>query len=76
MKTTIDLDEAKLERVMNLTGLKTRKEAVEFALTEAERIARVHHALDTPFYVVREDGPVVDPAYDVRAMRGPVIIRG
>jgi len=75
MKTTIDLDEGKLERVMSLTGLKTRKEAIEFALTEAERIARIHHALNEPFYVVREGDDVIDPAYDVRALRGPVVIR-
>ena len=75
MKTTIELDDAKLERVMKLTGLKTRKEAIEFALTEAERIAKVHHALNEPFYVVREDEDVVAAGYDVRALRGPVIIR-
>ena len=75
MKTTIDLDEAKLERIMSLTGIKTRKDAIEFALNEAERIAKINHALNTPFYVVREGEPVIDPDYDVRKMRGPVIIR-
>jgi hypothetical protein len=75
MKTTIDLDEAKLERVMALTGITTRKEAIEFALTEAERIARIHHALNEPFYVVREEEPVIDPTYDVRALRGMPVIR-
>jgi hypothetical protein len=31
-KTTIELDEEKLRRVMDLTGIKTRKEAVDYAL--------------------------------------------
>lgn len=75
MKTTIDLDEAKLERIMALMGIKTRKDAIEFALNEAERIAKVNHALNSPFYVVQEGEPVIDPDYDVRLMRGPVIIR-
>ena len=75
MKTTIDLDEAKLERIMALTGIKTRKDAIDFALNEAERIAKVNHALNSPLYVVREGEPVIDPDYDVRTMRGPVIFR-
>lgn len=75
MKTTIDLDEVKLERIMTLMGIKTRKDAIEFALNEAERIAKVNHALNAPLYLVREGEPVIDPDYDVRALRGPVIIR-
>lgn len=46
MKTTIDLDETQLERVMKLTGLTTRKEAIDFALTAAERSARVRALLN------------------------------
>ncbi len=45
MKTTIDLDEDKLGRVMALTGIKTRREAIDFALTEAERFARIKKML-------------------------------
>lgn len=75
MKTTVDLDEAKLERIMALMGIRTRKEAIAFALNEAERIAKINHALNSPLYVVREGEPVIDPDYDVRKMRGPVIIR-
>lgn len=70
MKTTIDLDEAKLERVMRLTGLATRKEAIDFALTEAERSARVRAILNQPFFKgVGETSPIVDPKYDIGAMR-------
>lgn len=69
MKTTIDLDEEKLKRVMRLTGLKTRKAAVDFALTEAERIARIESFYREPLYVVKEGEPVVDPDYDLEALR-------
>lgn len=67
MKTTIDIDEAKLKRVMRLTGLKTRKAAVDFALSEAERLARVDQLFRRPFFVTRD--PVIDPAYDVIRLR-------
>ena len=50
MKITIDLDEAKLERVMKLTGLATRREAIDFALTQAERAAKVKSLLSRPFF--------------------------
>lgn len=69
MKTTIDLDEAKLERVMKLTGLSTRKEAIDYALTQVERTARVKTLLSRPFFDGIPKGDVVDPAYDVLALR-------
>lgn len=69
MKTTIDLDEAKLERVMKLTGLTTRREAIDFALTQAERAAKVKALLSRPFFEGIADKVVVDPAYDVLALR-------
>ena len=43
MKTTIDLDETKLKRVMKLAGIGTRKEAIDAALTELERKAKLNH---------------------------------
>lgn len=68
MKTTIEIDEAKLERVMTLTGLNTRKEAVDWALTEAERIARIDKIAANPWEssVVRAS---VEPGYDVMEIR-------
>jgi len=68
MKTTIEIDDSKLLRVMALTGLKTRKEAVDWALTEAERIARVDHIAANPWdsATVRES---VEPGYDVLSIR-------
>ena len=35
---------------MKLTGLTTRKEAIDFALTQAERTARVKSLLSRPFF--------------------------
>lgn len=68
MKTTIEIDEAKLERVMALTGLSTRKEAVDWALTEAERIARIDKIAANPWEtsMIRES---VEDGYDVIAIR-------
>jgi Arc/MetJ family transcription regulator len=37
MKTTIDIDAKRLKNVMKLTGVHTRKEAVDYALREAEK---------------------------------------
>jgi Arc/MetJ family transcription regulator len=68
MKTTVDLDEKKLRRLMRLTGLKTRKATIDFALTEAERLAKIKKLFQEPFYLEAE-GPVVDPDYDVISMR-------
>jgi Bacterial antitoxin of type II TA system, VapB len=68
MKTTVDIDDRKLRRVMKLTGLKTRKETIDFALTEAERLARVSRMFQKPFYT-EEEGPIIDPDYDLLGMR-------
>ncbi len=68
MKTTVDLDEKKLQRVMRLTGLKTRKRAIDFALSEVERLARVKKLLAEPFYVDNSD-EIIDPGYDIQRMR-------
>ena len=68
MKTTIDVDEEKLLRVMELTGIKTRKEAVDFALGEVERLARIRRLASESFYVEAQ-GDVIDPAYDVIKLR-------
>jgi Arc/MetJ family transcription regulator len=72
MKTTIDIDEAKLKRLMQVAGLKTRKEAVDYALTEAEHTARLKKLL------VRETDykSAVDPNYDVIALRNRETGRG
>ncbi len=68
MKTTIEIDDGKLARIMKLTGLRTRKEAVDWALTEAERIAIINNIAAEPWEpsVVAES---VDPGYDILALR-------
>jgi len=68
MKTTIELDDAKLERIMSAMNFKTRKEAIEWALTEAERLAVINSIKANPWSArVLEDA--IDPEYDVLAMR-------
>ena len=68
MKTTIEIDEALLGNVMALTGVKTRRAAVDYALREAEKKAKVD-------WLVREAPPddafagAVDAEYDLLALR-------
>lgn len=71
MKTTLEIDEKKLERIMKSTGLKTRKEAVDWALTEAERIATINRIAEEPWdaEALRD---AVDPDYDIIALRRSV----
>ena len=57
-----------MKRVMQLTGIKTRKEAIDFALTEAERIAALDSYYQKDFYI-DDASLVVDPDYDVLAKR-------
>lgn len=68
MKTTIEIDDVKLERIMALTGIKTRKDAVDWALTEAERIARINKIVASPWEssVVKES---VEADYDIMSIR-------
>jgi len=68
MKTTIDVDEDKLIRVMNLTGIRTRKEAVDFALGEVERLARIRLLIERSLFA-EPSGDVVDPGYDLLKLR-------
>jgi len=68
VKTTIELDETKLKRLMKLTGIKTRKEAIDYALTEAERVARIDSFYEGDFYIDSEH-PIIDHNYDVMVLR-------
>ncbi len=70
-KTTIEIDSEKLESLMKLTGLKTRKDAVDWALTEANKIASINRIAETPWDAeFLKDA--VDPDYDVLARRNAV----
>ena len=68
MKTTVEIDEKKLGRVMTLCGIKTRREAIDHALTEAERHARLRKALKTTWTPERLKR-AIDPDYDVLKLR-------
>jgi nicotinamide mononucleotide adenylyltransferase len=48
-KTTIEINEDKLERVMLLGNFNTRKEAVDWALTEAVRLATLNNIENNPW---------------------------
>jgi Arc/MetJ family transcription regulator len=68
MKTTIEIDDARLRRVMKLTGLKTRRAAVNRALAEMERRARIDQVLSRPWNLDAM-ARAMDPRYDVLKMR-------
>ncbi len=66
---TMFIDENLLERVMNLTGLKTKTETVEFALREAERKTKLARFLAGKKPTAKEWAGSLDPAYDLMALR-------
>ena len=68
MKTTVVIDQAKLKRVMKLTGIKTRRSALDFALDQAERIARLNSVYEDEFYCAKP-GEVIDPNYSLEKLR-------
>ena len=70
MKTTVELDEKKLLRVMALTGLKTRKAAIDYALTQAERAAKLAKLFARP-WTQQELEAALEPGYDLEALREP-----
>lgn len=69
MKMTMFIDEALLARVMELTGLKTKTEAVEFSLREAERKAKLGRLIAKEKLAADEWKESVDPGYDLLALR-------
>lgn len=68
MKTTIDIDETKLTSVMRLTGVRSRKAAVDYALACTERIERLHRFFERAL-PDEEYKCAMDPAYDLIAAR-------
>ena len=69
MKMTMFIDEALLARVMELTGLKTKTEAVEFSLREAERKGTLGRFVAKEKLANDEWKESVDPGYDLMALR-------
>jgi Arc/MetJ family transcription regulator len=68
-KMTMFIDEKLLARVMEITGIKTKTEAVEFALRETERKAKITRFVATNTIAADEWRDAVDPAYDLPALR-------
>lgn len=68
MKTTVELDEARLKRVMHLAKVKTRKAALDIALRHAERALSINRLLESAL-PGSEYADVVDPDYDLPALR-------
>ena len=68
MKTTIELDEEKLSKIMRLTGIPTMKEAVDWALNEGVRMATLNR-LKEETWTAEEARNAVDPDYDIIALR-------
>ena len=68
-KMTMFIDEDLLARVMKLTGLKTKTDAVNFALEEAERRKKLSKFLAEERLAARDWSNAVDPAYDLMALR-------
>jgi hypothetical protein len=68
MKTTVEIDEHKLNRVMELCQISTRREAIDRALTELERQASFKQVLSRKWdpAILRD---AIDPAYDVLELR-------
>lgn len=69
MKMTMFIDEALLDRVMKLTGLKTKTETIEFALRETERKSKLGKFLAGRKLAARDLKDCIDPAYDLMALR-------
>ena len=68
MKTTIDIDEKKLAEVMRLTGVRTRKAAVDYALGVTDRLERRRKFFEEALPDAQYQGSF-DPAYDLMAER-------
>jgi Arc/MetJ family transcription regulator len=68
MKTTIDIDEKNLERVMQLTGARSRRAAVDYALTCTERAERLRKVFEHPLPDEEYLGALADN-YDLNAVR-------
>ena len=68
MKTTIDIDEKKLTGLMRMAGIKSRKAAVDYALSCAGRMERLRKLFAKPL-PDEEYADALDPAYDLMAVR-------
>lgn len=63
MRTNIELDEVLIDEARRLSGLNSKRETVDAALREFVARRRQQLILDLA------GQPLIDPAYDVRAVR-------
>ena len=68
MKMTVEIDEEKLARLMELTGLKTKTKALNYALSAAERSARRERLLSTAL-APKDLENALDARYNLRKLR-------
>jgi Arc/MetJ family transcription regulator len=68
MKTTIDIDEKKLNGIMRMAGIRSRKAAVDYALSCTDRIERLRKLFENPL-PDEEYANSLDPSYDVMVVR-------
>ena len=70
MKMTMHIDEGILERVMKWSGAASKTEAVDLALKEMDRKARLAEIGKTGLGLSRAElMEAVDPSYDLMALR-------
>ena len=72
-KTTIELDHTKLKSLMKITGLRSYREVVDYALTQTERAARLKKLFDAQdFYVVPHE-EFIEKSYNLQKLRAKEI---
>lgn len=70
MKMTINIDDGLLERVMAATGATTKTEAIDHALREIDRRARLVEVLSRDRGMTSEDWKnAFEPGYDLETLR-------
>jgi Arc/MetJ family transcription regulator len=70
MKMTMHIDDELLDRVMKAYGCESKTEAVEMALKEMDRRARLKEYLKNGLGLTKgELAEAVDPAYDLMGLR-------
>jgi len=70
MKITLNVHDALLDRVVDITGAKTKTAAIDFALREVDRRAKLTYALASESGVSGEElRKLFDPASDPEVMR-------
>ena len=67
---TLNIDDELLARVVEFTGAKTKTEAIDLALKEMDRRAKLSLLLKDDFGMSSDDWKqVFDPDYDLESMR-------